>query len=505
MTHLHRIGLAGLYMTLKRLEGGSALDGLAWELSNRSVTIHWDGVAKERFDALFKASFGVDKAGLVSFAAHRGHAISDLARIALNDALRMSFLQHNKQNMIPKGTPDRNVSFDFGEKQVTVAYKPFVKDFAHSLAAKNLPAGKKTVEKMTVKGWLFPGAAERHSGLAGTEIEEPFGRYLCLLYSPVASLYFRLMHRGLDGKYDERRGLAVVVPHIADLEEYGICFSDYLASPVERLIADGVGDAGLTGLLTLAATRPLETLGVTGCTVYVMGTVVWSKQQKSRTAVGTVQLSDIKALRDFESAHKNLPNRRIFHTPKPTKKESDPPSRTWVQPSLCRGLLADNIAAGREWFRGFDQLMKSGKSAKYVLYERRGLNTMVQEITWNAEADRKLVEAVHSAIRNRLGKLAAQAKVRNEIPRFDREFERIRTGLMRAKNAQTLRAELTDLFARGGLNNVLQAEWPTVLPLLTSTDWQRTRDLALLGLASYVGKETDEVGQPDQQIDEGDE
>ena len=59
---------------------------------------------------------------------------------------------------------------------------------------------------------------------------------------------------------------------------------------------------------------------------------------------------------------------------------------------------------------------------------------------------------------------------------------------MRAKNSQTLRAELANMFARGKINKTLQGNWAELLPLFTGPDWQRARDLALLALASYTGK-----------------
>ena len=113
---------------------------------------------------------------------------------------------------------------------------------------------------------------------------------------------------------------------------------------------------------------------------------------------------------------------------------------------------------------------------------------MVDKAEWPYEADRLLVEAVHKALRYRFGALAQRAKAKGEQTQFGREFERIRTGLMRSKNAQTLRAELADLFARGGLNKTLQEHWTELLPLFTGADWQRARDLALLGIASYAGR-----------------
>jgi CRISPR-associated protein Cas8a1/Csx13 len=164
-------------------------------------------------------------------------------------------------------------------------------------------------------------------------------------------------------------------------------------------------------------------------------------------------------------------------------------------------LIAENIAHGREWYEGFCQLMRSKQLSTAIGYERKGLKTMVDEVQWSHESDRKLVEAVHIAIRNRYGALAARAREKGEAIRFDREFGRMRTGLMRAKNAQTLRAELADLFVRGGINSVLQQDWQRVLTLFAGKDWQRARDLALLALASYTGKGAEEIESAEQTYD----
>jgi CRISPR-associated protein Cas8a1/Csx13 len=148
--------------------------------------------------------------------------------------------------------------------------------------------------------------------------------------------------------------------------------------------------------------------------------------------------------------------------------------------------------------------MQSKNIATNISYEKKGLNIMIQETQWNQNADKLLVEAVHKALRNRYGKIAAQAKKLGEPARFDREFERVRTSLMRAKNRQTMRAELADLFARGGINGVLQENWKLLLPLFTGPDWQRAKDLALLALASYQGKGLSEIEETELENNEAD-
>ena len=118
---------------------------------------------------------------------------------------------------------------------------------------------------------------------------------------------------------------------------------------------------------------------------------------------------------------------------------------------------------------------------------------MTESAQWPYETDKKFVEAIHNAIRNRYGALASRATQSGEPIPFDREYERMRTGLIRVKNAETLRAELSDFFARGRSNKTLRESWKDLLPLFTGSDWQRARDLALFALASYSGKGIEEI------------
>lgn len=510
MTHVHRVGLAGLYMTLQHVgEGRGSFEGLGFELASNRITIRWRSNGRESFDKLFRRAFGTTKAspsGLIDFAAHQGLGMGDLQRYELNQAVLGSFLQHNKKNNIPKGTKLRAVSVTLEDKQVVMEYRPLVKPYAHALEAKSVVDDKgRPKERIPVKGWLYPGSAERHSTLSGTEMEETPERFLCLLFTPVASLYFKLFHKGSDGKFDKRRSTAVCFPHITDLKNYARCYERYLRTPVQRLSADGLGDAGLSALVLLKADDSVDKLGITGCTVLTMGTVPWSKQQRTRTGVSLLEDIRESVLETFDLACRCLPNRVVVKEPKTNATNSGTERGYFVSTSLARGLVADNIASGLEWFAGFSQLMCSKEFAKSVGYEKGGLREMVDKVSWPRESDKRFVEAIHVAMHNRYGALAAQARQRGEKIPFDREFERMRTGLTRAKNEQTLRAELADLFARGGINKILQKDWQQILTLLVSRDWQRTRDLALLGLASYTGKGAEQLVPQDQENSEKEE
>jgi len=55
-----------------------------------------------------------------------------------------------------------------------------------------------------------------------------------------------------------------------------------------------------------------------------------------------------------------------------------------------------------------------------------------------------------------------------------------------------------DLFSRGGNNSILRQGWQKVLPLIRK-DWQLARDLGLLALISYAGKDSDDnENQPER-------
>jgi CRISPR-associated protein Cas8a1/Csx13 len=242
----------------------------------------------------------------------------------------------------------------------------------------------------------------------------------------------------------------------------------------------------MLGLFSLSAFRPdgrLNQLEVDSCSVVTMGKVSWASQQKTRTSVLHLMGVDTSRLNAFSLALRSLDSRCGV--------SKDGALR--VQTSIARGLFAENIARDRNWFEGFYQLMQSGKLAQALRYERRGLTEMIERMTWSAESDRLFVESIHTAIRNRYGALAARAKQKGEAARFDREFERMRSSLARAKNGQSLRAEIADLFARGGINKNLQEHWPAVLQLFSGPDWQKARDLALLALASYSGAGANEA------------
>lgn len=102
--------------------------------------------------------------------------------------------------------------------------------------------------------------------------------------------------------------------------------------------------------------------------------------------------------------------------------------------------------------------------------------------------ERTFVMACHEAWRRRLGQLGERA--RREGASFPdltrREFERLRVGFSRCKNASSLRGAVSDFWSRAGSPlPPLQNNWTDALSLLDEKNWKKAKDLALLALASY--------------------
>src|SRR5262249_42679791 len=178
--------------------------------------------------------------------------------------------------------------------------------------------------------------------------------------------------------------------------------------------------------------------------------------------------------------------------------------------SIVRPLVAENLALDRPWNAGFVRLMlgsSKDRSSPCVKtsYEKEGLNAMsASSLFWDHDGETAVVRAVHEALRNRYGKIADENRgnpvaMRN---RFAGEYDRWRLAFAGAKTADQFRYALCDLFSRAGNNPVLRESWMKVLPFLDARRWQLTRDLALLGLASYASRgEADEPSDTEPTTD----
>jgi CRISPR-associated protein Cas8a1/Csx13 len=204
--------------------------------------------------------------------------------------------------------------------------------------------------------------------------------------------------------------------------------------------------------------------------------VAWSAQQKTRTDIEVIEATE-KVFSNYKTCSDHLTNRWV-----------EGKNGMFIAPSFAREIIAENLARGLPWFSGFAAKINNSDLFKTIRYESKGLYQMIQDVQWDLEAQKLFVTACHEALRHTYAKIYGRTK-EGEYAQIDRENERLRAGLGRCKNAETFRQFITDFWSRAGKVNTLRDRWQDLLPLVTGEDWKMARDLTLLALASYPGKE----------------
>lgn len=486
LTLLHKAGLAGLYMTLQQLESeipsGQRPGHLNWTLSKRGVCLQWQGNDYEVLDWLLQESFQLDD-GLISLRGLDSKSMSRDAQVILHQGMLGTFLQHGKTRKVA-GERTQALMIDEDKPPIVVSYKALDR-YAHQGFARELcdRKGKWQKRPINIAGWLYPGATVRHNAFTGdTGFAEPPEMALLLLYAPVACYYYILRSR----LRDQRAQYALVIPEIIDLEAYAQCRLNphYRYATYKDFHASGLGDAGLRFLTQQATAETSQMLAVPRCQVLTLGTVSWSSQQKTRTDLLIVE-SNYQACKNYRICSNAFP---------PYLSVNAKSGESFMVTSFARELIAENLARNRPWYMGFADWVQSNEQFRQLNYERGGLYEMVVRSEMG-EKERLFVQACHEAIRITYYRLYKKADDRNEYANIEREVTRIRTRLSRCKNSETFREFITDFWSRAGRIPTLQEHWDELMELVMDPQqWKKSRDLALLALASYKSRDD----QPEQ-------
>lgn len=475
-TLLHCAGLAGLWMTLKQLEteNVSLPQGLNWKRDNRKIILNWEGSDKAVLEWLLQESFQIND-GLISLRGLDSQTMRKDAQVIVHQGILGTFLQHTSTHK-SSGTKSETLSLGEGEKEIQVTYKALqsyaYQNFASNLCDKN---GQLLTQAISVAGWLSPGAVVRHVAFSSdTSFEEPPENAFVLLFAPVACYYYILRSK----LRNKRAQYALVVPEITDLEQYG----QYRQNPNLRYAtykdfhASSLGDAGLRFLTLETTINVTKSFSVPRCQVLTLGTVAWSTQQKTRTDMYVVEANQ-EVCQNYQICDDWLKDKSI-----------EGKNGGFVVTSFAKELIAENLARNQPWYSGISEKVNSNELFKQLAYERGGLYQVIQKVKSN-EREKLFVKACHEAIKFTYGQISEQANKRKEVPNFDRETIRIRTGLGRCKNSDTFREFITDFWSRAGKIPTLQEHWEELMDfVLNEKNWKKSRDLALLALASYKGK-----------------
>jgi CRISPR-associated protein Cas8a1/Csx13 len=331
-----------------------------------------------------------------------------------------------------------------------------------------------------------------------TKLNESPETALLLLFAPVGVVYYMIRSRAKGRK----ARLALLIPEIQDLELYAEVRRVIAAQGVMELTACSASDAALRMLITIEANKTSEQFaqifdGKFVCRVITFGIVSWNEKQKTRTFVHSVFSGRLPGLENYRLAAQIFQNyRQRIRARTDRDGNLTEPERHFVTTFSARELIADNIAQGRAWYRDIATYMLQKETREQLFYERKELNTMIEKASFDDESERLFIRVCHESWRRRLGKLGQRALRENaSFPVLVvREAERMRTALVRSKNAQTLRETVVDFWSRAGTNEGLQGDGLLkLLPLFNEQNWRRTRDLALLALISYQPQSEEEV------------
>lgn len=522
MSALHRAGLGGLACTLKAIErqhaGGllradklpSPLEEgrFPWEIDDRNITLRFskpENVAKY-LEKLFAFAFQI-RDGLIYLPGQYYTEPTTALLAELQLGLTLTFLQHGKVKTLAKEPTVVSYEPDSdGNPGVGVEYRK-CSWFKHQNAWKECVDKSGCLSRTSIKvdGPISPGTVVRHVAYTGaTAAEDPVERMIPLLFSMIGCLCLSV-NRGV---------AALLIPEVEHLREFVLdrpAMTPTTASECQIAnAADGAFQAQgrLRRSITLGASVETKGLqlnrlhGIPGCSAITFTPTPWASQQKSRVATIAIPTAEDRVLDRYERALAQLPVKIVTRTVRESsgrgkQKITTERLETFRSESIVRPLIAENLALDQPWYANFRDLMVKINPAtnepfrKRLPFERKGLHNMITDETmWDSSGESAVVQAVHAALRGRYGQIAEENKSKPVAMknRFLGEYDKWRLAFSGAKTADQFRKALCDLFSRAGRNSVLQEKWQELLPMLQTSNWQQTRDLSLLALASYAGK-----------------
>jgi CRISPR-associated protein Cas8a1/Csx13 len=513
MTPLLRAGLGGLAAALRflllendeRADWPAPIDiaGARATVEPRRVTLEWNGAKPDVvLRKLFEKSFRLSKAGVITLAGtfEPSAPPSRPLAILLQEGLKRTFLQHGKTTT--KSGAIRTATEEVDDQRFSFQWQPYA-DYAHQREdawgqiAKALVTGR----SIELAGWSYPGASQKHVKFAETRCEYMPAHALCALFAQIGCL-------SLDVRPGRMGALIIAEP--SDLVSFAFLRPRLTPSrPADAFVAS-LGDAVLA---TQTLVRMDEIRGghpaIAATHGVLLRSLPWAPQQKNRCRTLDVDSVPGAVLDLFFDVAQALPTRLLATR---TDDDEDGDGGYFVATSALRAFVADNLAVGQKWYAGFASATTGGKKPRFLhclrdrdrnnlgaLYpeERRGLIIMNDHLD---DAEKALVASVHTAMRQRFGRIADETENLPEATRRNRfaaERERWRLAFAGSKTHEQVRAALANLWSLAGPNEELRRSWERILPLLGPRNWHAARDLALVALASYQSASPLEDSMPD--------
>ncbi len=223
-TIMHRAGMTGLYMTLKRLEQQypSSLQRVAyvsWLLTTDTIKLFWEGSDLVALSWLIKESFKLDDTGLIHLAGLENDEIDLSHKIHIHEGISAVFLRHNRFYKAGK-LVDTELTLE--EQKVEYQYKSLTW-YAHQTFAEKLcdtDTQKLRCDYVKITSWLYLGGIVRHAKTQNiTKLEETPAYAFALLFVPVVCHYFLFHIPSEDLKEKKPHRYLMLIPEIKDFED----------------------------------------------------------------------------------------------------------------------------------------------------------------------------------------------------------------------------------------------------------------------------------------------
>ncbi len=516
MTAMHRAGIAGLAMTLDNLKQPETPRGLSWSISKDSILLNADSFEdlSTLIKIIFEQGLHIGKDGIIDFIGLRGifgQSLNADIRLETQKALLGTFLQHGKSRKLEQ--IESNLILDPDKNTHPDTYRPLV-SFNHqslfSIILKQLPQNTFT----PIIGWALPGAVEKHPGQEWSRLEASPTELIALAFAPVGCIPYIVQDR----RRGSRSGFALLIPQIDDLKNYINLRKRVSSLCARELTVTCSSDAALRlalfndeGLRRAKRQNPTKKIF---CTAVTFGVQIWSKQQKTRSSIVDIYEPSESVIYNY----KELLDINEF-TSKRLKSKSK--IGTWVQTSPARSAITESLVKNQPWWQEIaNSYLTNPEFRKAIIYEREGLNKMIKRAHWDHEQERLFVEVCHEAMRVLYASIAERAREQNTnfSTKAETEFTKIRSSLLRSKNADNCRDALIQFWSKASrdkvrFNKILrqsravdgtntQPVWLTLLPFLDDKNWKKARDLALLALISYASHHTGEQNENPEEVTE---
>ncbi|BFM39100.1 type I-MYXAN CRISPR-associated Cas8a1/Cmx1 [Synechocystis sp. LKSZ1] len=471
----HRAGVAGLALALSGIDKTDAL--LKGDFSDNEVKLTWDCTDQEAIEWLLKQTYQI-KNGYLEVKALK---LDEPNRYIFTDGVTTTFLQHSKQRSFEKQTIPLNFRVDEGQPEILINYRPLLSCYYTSDFKEAFDNKGKFKKSIPLKGHHLPGLVEDFANGAYQESPE---NYIALLFLPIACQYFRL----------PSFLSALVIPSVTNLTAWVKRRKQATGKTVQKLTsygqfrANGAGESALRFLLQEKLIEDSQAFRVNYCEVYRLGKQPWDGNQSYlKQEVYRVNVTE-QVLELYQNAWQLFPS--VVRTTQDKDGE-----RTWLAPSKVLPWIADNLIANKRWYEGFFEFRKTNE-----IYERKGLNQMTHYLE---PLEQTFFDAIKGGFSTYLRSQIEQANKQGRQLDYPQVTKKILYLLQRPNTQQEFATAVVDFLSRNP-NKAARGSGPEIYQWLhRGHNWRKARDLALLAIATYEGKNKQgETEVPEEILDQ---